>query len=177
MRVELSEAARLDLLAYLNPGPDDAPTLEDNGDLVFPGHVDEAVILAAIDACQGMHLVTLKDDLRRAVDAAAEAERLKYISAGAGQAMTYARKVDEARMADTEVNPEPADYPLLAASLGIDGATIADIADVVLQMDAAWTQIGAAIETVRLATKKAISDAADAATAKAAYNAIAWPQP
>lgn len=119
----------------------------------------------------------LKGRLKASIDTAAEAERLKYITPGSGQAMTYARKVEEARMADTEINPSPADYPLLAASLGIDGPTIEDIANLVLAMDEAWTQIGAAIEAARLSAKAAIDDAADEAAAQAAADAVEWPSP
>lgn len=175
MRVELSEAARLDLLAYLDLGPDDAPTLEDDGSLVFPGRVPEETITAAIAACAGSHLTKLRQRLRAAIDRAAEAERLKYITGGAGQAMTYQRKVEEARMADAEADPVAADYPLLAASVGIDGQTVADVADLVLAMDAQWSVIGAAIEAARRAGKQAVAEAADEAAVRAAFEAVAWP--
>ncbi|MFU0503999.1 hypothetical protein [Pseudaminobacter sp. NGMCC 1.201702] len=117
----------------------------------------------------------VKVALKSWIDASAEQERLKYITPGAGQAMTYQRKVEEARAASTEQNPDPADYPLLSASVGIDGPDLAAVAAVVLAMDAAWTQIGAAIEAVRLGTKKAIDDAAGEAAARAAVEAAVWP--
>lgn len=119
-------------------------------------------------------LVAFKADRRREIDLAAEAERLKYITGGAGQAMTYSRKLEEARAAAAEEEPDAQNYPLLAASVGIDGATVAAVAQVVLGMDAAWTVIGAAIETVRLAAKKAIDDAEDEAAVRAVEPV--WPQ-
>lgn len=121
-------------------------------------------------------LAGLKLQLRAAVDASAEQERLKYITAGTGQALTYMRKLEEARAADSEPDPDPQDYPMLAASIGVDGATVADVADVVLARDALWSEVGAAIETVRLGAKHAIDQAADAAAAEAAFDAIAWPE-
>lgn len=124
-------------------------------------------------------LSEVKAQIKRAIDDAAELERLKYITAGAGQAMTYQRKVEEARRLQAAIAAEeeivPGDYPLLSASLGIDGETLADVAGVVLGMDAAWAQIGAAIETARLAGKKAVDDAGDEAAARAVV--VAWPQP
>lgn len=126
-----------------------------------------------------LDLIVVKAQLKRAVDDAAEIERLKYITGGAGQAMTYARKTDEARRVEAAIAAEedvqPADYPLLAASLGIDGSTIAEVAAVIIAMDAAWAQIGAAIEAARLGAKQAIDAADDEATARAV--APAWPQP
>lgn len=126
-----------------------------------------------------LDLIVVKAQVKRAVDDAAEIERLKYITGGAGQAMTYARKTDEARRVEAAIAAEedvqPADYPLLAASLGIDGNTIAEVAAVILAMDTAWAQIGAAIEAARLGAKQAIDAADDEATARAV--APAWPQP
>lgn len=127
-----------------------------------------------------LDLAEVKQQLRRAVDEAAETERLKYITAGAGQAMTYQRKVEEARRHQTAVAAEeeidPANYPLLAASIGIDGPDLAAVAAVVLTMDAAWAQIGAAIEATRLAAKQAIEDAEGEPAARASA-AAEWPQP
>lgn len=141
--------------------------------------VDGAAIVAPPEPepMSPAQLEAFKQALKTFIDAAAEAERLKYITPGSGQAMTYARKVEEAKMADAEANPIAADYPLLAASLGIDGATIADVANLVLAMDEAWTLIGAAIEAARLSTKAAIDGAANEAAAQAAADAVEWPSP
>lgn len=126
-----------------------------------------------------LDLAIVKAQLKRGIDDAAEVERLKYITGGAGQAMTYARKTDEARRAQAAIAAEediqPVDYPLLAATIGIDGNTLAEVAAVIIAMDAAWAQIGAAIEAARLGAKQAIDAAEDEATARAV--APAWPQP
>lgn len=123
-------------------------------------------------------LDALKNSLKAAVDEAAEAERLKYITPGAGQAMTYQRKVEEGRRVIATVAAsdeiDAADYPLLSASVGIDGNTLADVAQLVIQMDAAWAQVGAAIEAVRLGAKKAIGEANSEAAAMAVHPV--WPQ-
>lgn len=125
----------------------------------------------------GATLPQIKARLSAEIDARAEAERLRYITPGYGQALTYLRKVEEARMADAETNPDPADYPLLAASVGIDAPDIGGVADLVLAMDQQWTAIGAAIETTRLAAKRAVSEATDEETAQALMEAISWPSP
>ena len=124
---------------------------------------------------EAIDLVALKSRLKAAIDASAEAERLRYITAGAGQAMTYARKVEQARAAQADADPQPGDYPLLDASVGIDGADILAVAATIVAMDAAWEQIGAGIEAARLNGKHAI-DLAETAEAARAVEVI-WPVP
>jgi hypothetical protein len=120
-------------------------------------------------------LAEARADLKRAIDAAAEAERLKYITPGAGQAMTYTRKVEEAKAVQAASDPRPVDFPLLAASIGIDGEDLQAVAATVLGMDAAWALIGAAIEGARLTAKRAVDDAESVEDARAVVPQ--WPQP
>lgn len=125
----------------------------------------------------GLHvtLVSLKQSLKAAIDAAAETERLRYMTGGAGQAMTYARKVEQAKAAIDDADPQPGDYPLLDASVGIDGTDVVSVAAGIVAMDAAWEQVGAAIETVRLSSKRAVDLAEDADAALAIE--VIWPRP
>jgi len=116
----------------------------------------------------------LKTALKASIDAEAEHQRLRYITPGAGQAMTYARKVEQAKAALAATDPQPEHYPMLAASIGIDGADIAAVATTVIAMDAAWEQIGAAIEMARLAGKRAIDLAESAEAARAVV--VVWPE-
>lgn len=118
-------------------------------------------------------LVELKARLKLLIDAEAERQRLRWITPGAGQAMTYARKVDQARAVLAATEPRPAQYPMLAASIGIDGADIVAVANTIIAMDAAWEAIGAAIEEARLAGKKAIDNAGTVELAKAVQ--VTWP--
>lgn len=124
-------------------------------------------------------LAELKQVRKVQVDASAEVERGKYITLGAGQAMTYQRKTEEARLYVQAVAAEqeigPADFPLLQATIGIDGPTIGAVAELVLQMDAQWAVIGAAIEAARLGAKAAIDVAEDEAAVLAVQPA--WPAP
>lgn len=124
---------------------------------------------------KALSLDAFKASLKSSVDAAAETERLKYITAGTGQAMTYQRKVDEAKQLQNDTAPTASNYPLLAASIGIDGANLQAVAAVILGMDAAWAQIGAQIERLRLTAKQAVDVAEDEAAAHAVVNAIVWP--
>ncbi|MFT0891009.1 hypothetical protein [Pseudochelatococcus sp. G4_1912] len=110
-------------------------------------------------------LDALKVALKAAVDAAAEVERHRYITSGSGQAMTYQAKAAEAlRYADPDGAGE---YPFLSMEVGITGATLADVAGVVLNMHNQWQAIGSQIEQARLSAKAQIDAAPDEATARA----------
>lgn len=115
----------------------------------------------------------LKTGLKAQIDAQAEQERLKYITPGAGQAMTYSRKVEQARAVLAASNPVPEDYPMLATSIGIDGEDLISVANVIIGMNAAWETIGSAIELARLSAKRAIDQAETVEDAKAVT--VTWP--
>lgn len=108
------------------------------------------------------------------IDEAAEAARLKYITPGAGQAMTYAEKATQARHCLAATDPLEADYPLLAAEIGITAASLADVAAVVAAAHSAWIGIGAVIEGTRLQAKAAIDAAEDVSAVHAAAD-VGWP--
>ena len=133
-------------------------------------------------------LAETKNELKSRVDAAAEQERLKYITAGVGQSMTYTEKFNQAvdyskkyaaHEQDPKNAPEPneADYLLLKAGLGIDGKTLIEVAETVTYAYAIWQKIGAAIEATRLESKAAIGNAKTAEEAQAVFDVIKWPQP
>lgn len=118
-------------------------------------------------------LAAAKAARRLEIDAAAEVERLKYITRGAGQAMTYQEKAAEVELYLLTDVPVDADYPMLSAEIGITGETLADVVAVVGAQRAAWQQVGAAIEAARLGAKKAVDAAATLAEVEAI--APAWP--
>jgi len=122
-----------------------------------------------------LSLFDLRRSTKAAVDASAEAYRLTYITAGAGQAMAYQQKLAEAKayLADTSLTV--AECPHIFAEVGITGATAEAVAHVVTEMHAAWQVKSAEIERLRLAAKAAI-DAAETAEAISAAAAIDWPE-
>lgn len=119
----------------------------------------------------------IKLNLCAAIDAAAERERLKWITGGAGQAMTYQMKAAEAERLASDADPALAAYPLLSAEIGITADDLAGVGAVVRAQHAAWLMAGAAIEAARLGGKKAVNQAASAEAAQQAFDAVTWPQP
>ena len=119
----------------------------------------------------------VKADLKARLDTAAENERLKYITGGSGQAMTYQQKAAEAAACLADTDPDPTDYPLLAAEVGITGATLTEVAQTVYDAHQTWRMIGAQIEAARLGGKAAIDAADTKEDVQAAFEAVTWPSP
>lgn len=120
------------------------------------------------------------------VDADAEAQRARYITPGALQALTYQEKHAQARavlqLGETTANglsetDRAAQFPVLAASVGIEADTLYAVAQIVVTRYERFADIAGAIERVRLQGKKSISDASDAAGVRAAYEGITWAIP
>jgi hypothetical protein len=119
-------------------------------------------------------LDTVRLDLCRQIDEQAEVIRLRYLTPGAGQAFVYVLKGQEASAAVADPAPTQDRYPLLSASLGIDGDTLAEVATTVLSAAATSTGILVYVEFARLAAKRAITAAATTAEALAAFDAAPW---
>ncbi len=125
--------------------------------------------------CSPISLAEIRSALKADIDTAAELERLKYITPGNGQAMTYQQKVTEAQAFKVASTPKASDYPILSSEMGITAETLDGVADIVLAAFAQWQQIGAMIESIRLGAKRDIDNAEDEAAARAIVDAIVWP--
>ncbi len=127
------------------------------------------------------NLATVKAEIKASIDGAAEASRLQYITAGAGQALAYQRKEAQARdcLANyTEQSPPSAGaYPALDGEVDITADSILGVAAIVVATADGWAAIADTIETTRLGGKKDVDDAADVAAAYAVLDAITWPAP
>lgn len=123
-------------------------------------------------------LARLKAIRKTAIDEEAERQRLRWITPGAGQAMEYQQAATEAAayFAAGHSEPPPAGtYPMLEASIDIDGGSLEEVASVVLAMHTQWQAIGSEIRAARLAGKKDV----DLATSLSELDAvtIVWPDP
>jgi hypothetical protein len=128
----------------------------------------------------------VKVGYKRRVDDDAETCRLRFITPGSGMAMTYQEKHAQAQavqdlgidaadsMTDRDASQQ---FPTLFASVGIEAPTLYACAELVIERYELFAAVSGLIESARLGGKKAISDASDAASARAAYEAITWPQP
>ena len=69
---------------------------------------------------------------------------------------------------------DPAQFPLLAAEIGITAVDLQGVAQAVTSTALAWTQVAAVIETARLKAKRDIAEANTTAEINAILSAIAW---
>ncbi len=115
-----------------------------------------AVVPQAVVSRPVVNLPLLRAAVCSDIDAAAESVRSRFLTPGAGQAMTYARKESEARAwaADDGVAT-----PFLSAEASARGMAIADVAFEVLAQADAWVIIGAEIEARRMAAKGSVATA------------------
>ena len=125
----------------------------------------------------GAELSAAKAAATAEVDRQAEAARLLYITPGSAQALVYEAKRHEAISLADDPSPDPADYPLLSAEIGITADTLAEVGDAVLAMAGQWRAVAAQIERVRLTAKASIAGANSIAAVRAASTGLAWPAP
>lgn len=109
------------------------------------------------------------------VDRRAEVTRLRFITAGDGQALVYAEKRAEAdRFLALEQEPQDfTAFPLIEAEVLRTRATARSIAGMWQAKAMAWRRIAAAIETVRFDAHDAIEAAADSEAIELAVDAAA----
>ena len=123
----------------------------------------------------GPSLAALKVAAAADIDAQAERLRLTLITPGAGQALVYERKRAEAVRMAGDADPQPADYPLLAAEVGITAPSLVEVGAAVRAMASDWIAAAAAIEAVRLRAKAAIAAATTPPALRAAAQ-VTWPE-
>ncbi len=122
-------------------------------------------------SAEPMTLSSYKALLRERIDADAEQARLKYITAGSGQALEYQQVADEAR-AFAEGKGE---YPMLQASVTAgEASSLAEAAALVVKRNSAWAAVGASIRQLRISAKLAVNAATTEADALAASKVV-WP--
>lgn len=120
-------------------------------------------------------LGAVKADAKARIDLDAEAARLRYITAGSGQAMEYQEAAAEAvRYVATS---GAGAYPMLQASVDAgEAANLAAAAALITAREDAWATIGANIRRLRLTAKRAI-DAATTVEQVQAAATVTWPCP
>lgn len=118
-------------------------------------------------------LGAVKADAKARIDADAETARLRYITAGSGQAMEYQEAAAEAvRYVATS---GAGAYPMLQASVDAgEAANLAAAAALITAREDAWANIGANIRRLRIAAKRAVDAATTVEQVKSAAT-VTWP--
>lgn len=136
-------------------------------------------------AAPPIDLALVVKTLSERIDADAEAQRLKHLTPGSGQAQEYAAVQAEAAAAlkGAVGAATPDKYPMLAASIGIDidpktGEPATDVLGVARLIDAVrarWSATGSEIRKTRLVAKRQIEEAGSVEEATRVYAGIVWP--
>ncbi|MBY9062295.1 hypothetical protein K7957_05045 [Sphingomonas yunnanensis] len=137
----------------------------------LPDGAGIVVVPQKVVAQPELDLVALRVAMAARVDQEAEALRMRYLTPGAGQAMTYTRKEAEARAWTVD---STAATPFLSAEATARGISLAQLAPEVIAQADAWVPLGAAIEAVRMGTKAAIMRAGSLGEIVAAASR-SWP--
>jgi len=109
------------------------------------------------------NMPALREAAKQRIDAEAETSRLAYITPGAGQAMAYQEKYEEAVALILDPELGPLDVPHIFAEVGVTADTPAEVATVIVGMRTTWKSVSAEIEHKRLVTKAAIDAAGNPA--------------
>lgn len=126
-------------------------------------------------AMSSAQLAAYKSGVKAGIDITAETQRLKYITGGAGQALTYQQKLNEIEKLGSDNSPVEANYPMLAADIGVNAKTLSEAAALVSGAYGQWLVIGSEIEKARLKAKFDVDAAKNAAAVDAVIAAITWP--
>ncbi|WP_159866907.1 hypothetical protein [Novosphingobium sp. 9U] len=94
------------------------------------------------------------------MDRAAEMVRLRFVSDGAAQMLTYTTKAAEAR---AYIADNSSAVPFLSAEASARDMTVAALAHEVMAMVEQWTMIGSRIEGRRMGAKAALGTASNLA--------------
>jgi len=116
-----------------------------------------------------------KSSVRAVIDAKAEALRNAVLTPGSGQMAAYQEKERQAAAFLQDADPTEAEYPDIYNEVGITAGTAHEVAMVILAAAEAWRAYGGKVEKVRLAGKRVVAGAGDAAGVIAARDGLAWP--
>lgn len=120
-------------------------------------------------------LASVQNEAKLTIDTLAEDARNRVVTPGSGQAMTYIRKAEVARIYIANGVLSSSAEQRLEDEASRLGVSIADAATAIVAIADQWEAIDAAIDNIRLTSKKAVDDATSANTVHGILNAITWP--
>lgn len=123
---------------------------------VLPEGLAIVIVPMPVVAAPVLDLTALRTALAMVVDADAERVRQRFLTPGAGQALTYVRKEAEARAWHED---HAAPTPFLSAEAASRKMQLASVVAEVIGVADAWTFIGSQIEGLRMGAKRAVSSA------------------
>ncbi len=131
--------------------------------------------LVTSEAKQALALERAKSIALDAINTKIAAERAALLTDMVGQEMIYLAKEAEAKAWQATTNQDLADYPLLAAEVGITADDADALAALWLSMADQWRQTAARLEAIRLKAKADVGAAETLDAVASAESGIVWP--
>lgn len=171
-----------DLFLYVEAGPTPNRRIGERAGAV--SYTNDGWTITAtrtVETDPNFDLMAMKLAQKIIVDEQAEAARGRYITDGAGQAMSYREKAaeaDDCLLNHTALNPPPADkYPLLESEVGYRGADVLAVGTTVQATRDSWKLIEKNINGIRVKAKADIDNAVNAQAVLDVVAALTWPEP
>jgi hypothetical protein len=117
-------------------------------------------------------LKQVQDKLRFATNQLIGEVRKAYVTDIPGQDMIYMRKEEETRRWLSATNPDIADYPFIAAEIGVTADTPDQLAQIWLNMAYQWATVAASLERFRLTTLASVAVSQTPSEAEALVQAM-----
>nr|WP_319389627.1 hypothetical protein [uncultured Cohaesibacter sp.] len=130
--------------------------------------------LVTSEAKQALALEKAKSLALDTINTKIAAERAALLTDMVGQEMIYLAKEAEAKAWQAATNPDLADYPLLAAEVGITANDADTLAALWLSMADQWRQTAARLEAIRLKAKADVGAAQTLDAVASAEDGIVW---
>ncbi|WP_119309627.1 hypothetical protein [Cohaesibacter haloalkalitolerans] len=127
------------------------------------------------EAKQAFSLERAKSIALDVINTRIEKKRAALLTDMVGQEMIYLAKEAEAKAWQAATNPDLADYPLLAAEVGITADDADALAALWLSMADQWRQTAAILEAIRLKAKADIGAAETLDAVTSVEDGIVWP--
>ncbi|WP_262694489.1 hypothetical protein [Kordiimonas aquimaris] len=112
---------------------------------------------------------------KREIDQGAGTVRGRYITSVRGQSETYLIKEQQARAWLSDTSQEIELFKLPCAEIGITGTDMLDVCTKITQKADEWVALAAAVEAVRLGTKKQIDAATTVNEIEQINSSVMWP--
>lgn len=120
-------------------------------------------------------LDSFKEIAKSEVDAVAERKRQEVITPGSGQAMTYLRKADAARLFLAGQSISEAQMKRLTDEAALRGVSVEVAAQGIVQIADQWENIDAEIDSIRLHAKAQIDLATSGEAIELVFKNLVWP--
>lgn len=168
--------------AWLREGVSEPVQVAENGSCTFSSDAARSTVVQVVGRYTGprwhlswMDLEAIKSRVKNVIDRDAEAARQRVITPGEGQAMTYLRKADAARLLLAGQPISAAQAQRIKDEAERLGCDEDEAATVIVNLADRWEALDAQIDNMRLTSKAQVDAATSGAAIQSVLDALSWP--